>query len=245
MCGQRGFTSTGDFNWPRGVAVDPVTGDYWIADTKQSDLQILEPLSDGCTGRGRVRQGGDGGRATSTTRTRSPSAAATPGSPTPRTTGSSPGTWPPAPRTRAPAARPAPTAPRGRHRTFSTPAGIAVDPTTGNVFVADSGNEPGGRAERQRRAGDRGGPAPSPGSPTPTGWPPTAPTWRWPRAPIRAAWWFSTSPTEAWLRPSPASPTPPAGDDLYDPQNVAFGPNGDLYIADTYNDRILEYSLSS
>ena len=50
VCGQRGFTSTGDFNWPRGVAVDPVTGDYWIADTKQSDLQILEPLSDGCTG---------------------------------------------------------------------------------------------------------------------------------------------------------------------------------------------------
>ena len=50
VCGQRGFTSTGDFNWPRGVAVDPVTGDYWIADTKQSDLQILEPLSQGCAG---------------------------------------------------------------------------------------------------------------------------------------------------------------------------------------------------
>jgi len=32
---------------------------------------------------------------------------------------------------------------------------------------------------------------------------------------------------------------------LYDPENVAFGPNGDLYIADTYNDRILGYSLSS
>ena len=44
VCGQRGFTSTGDFNWPRGVAVDPVTGDYWIADTKQSDLQILDPI---------------------------------------------------------------------------------------------------------------------------------------------------------------------------------------------------------
>ena len=41
ICGQRGFTSTGDFNWPRGVAVDPATGNYWIADTKQSDLQIL------------------------------------------------------------------------------------------------------------------------------------------------------------------------------------------------------------
>jgi sugar lactone lactonase YvrE len=32
--------------------------------------------------------------------------------------------------------------------------------------------------------------------------------------------------------------------DLYNPENVAFGPNGNLYIADTYNDRILAYSLS-
>ena len=28
-------------NWPRGVAVDPVSGDRWVADTKQSRLQIL------------------------------------------------------------------------------------------------------------------------------------------------------------------------------------------------------------
>ncbi len=60
MCGQRGFTSVGDFNWPRGVAVDPVTGDYWIADTKQSDIQILQPVSTpalaGCTPAGYVTQ---------------------------------------------------------------------------------------------------------------------------------------------------------------------------------------------
>ncbi len=28
-------------NWPRGVAVDPATGDRWVADTKQSRLQIF------------------------------------------------------------------------------------------------------------------------------------------------------------------------------------------------------------
>ncbi len=53
-CGQRGFTSTGDFNWPRGIAFDPATGNYWIADTKQSDLQILQPITSpnfsGCNG---------------------------------------------------------------------------------------------------------------------------------------------------------------------------------------------------
>ena len=31
---------------------------------------------------------------------------------------------------------------------------------------------------------------------------------------------------------------------LLNPENVAFGPNGNLYIADTYNDRILVYTLS-
>ena len=60
VCGQRGFSDVGDFNWPRGVAVDPATGDYWVADTKQSDIQILQPIASpamaGCNSVGYVTQ---------------------------------------------------------------------------------------------------------------------------------------------------------------------------------------------
>lgn len=42
-CGQRAAegTALGQFNWPRGIAVDPATGNLWIADTKQHQLQVL------------------------------------------------------------------------------------------------------------------------------------------------------------------------------------------------------------
>jgi DNA-binding beta-propeller fold protein YncE len=45
-CGQRGW-SPGSFNWPRGIAIDASTGDLWVADTKQSDLQVIHT---DCTG---------------------------------------------------------------------------------------------------------------------------------------------------------------------------------------------------
>ena len=32
---------------------------------------------------------------------------------------------------------------------------------------------------------------------------------------------------------------------LDDPENVTFGPGGNLYIADTYNDRILVYTITT
>ena len=41
-CGERGW-DPGEFNWPRGLAVDDATGDVWLADTKQSRLQIVRP----------------------------------------------------------------------------------------------------------------------------------------------------------------------------------------------------------
>ncbi|MCW2764499.1 MAG: hypothetical protein JWO11_458 [Nocardioides sp.] len=48
-CGERAAEGTqlGQFNWPRGIAVDPANGNLWIADTKQHQLQVLTP---NCTG---------------------------------------------------------------------------------------------------------------------------------------------------------------------------------------------------
>jgi DNA-binding beta-propeller fold protein YncE len=40
-CGHRG-DGNGSFNWPRGVAVDPATGQYWIANTRQNNIQIID-----------------------------------------------------------------------------------------------------------------------------------------------------------------------------------------------------------
>src|SRR5205085_1744700 len=41
-CGVRG-SATGQFNWPRGVAVDQATGEIWVANTKQYNLHIIKP----------------------------------------------------------------------------------------------------------------------------------------------------------------------------------------------------------
>jgi sugar lactone lactonase YvrE len=47
-CGSRGDTPT-SFNWPRGIAFDTATGRIWVADTKQSRLQIIQNPFDACT----------------------------------------------------------------------------------------------------------------------------------------------------------------------------------------------------
>jgi DNA-binding beta-propeller fold protein YncE len=41
-CGKRG-SAAGEFNWPRGVAVDQATGEIWVANTKQYNLHIIRP----------------------------------------------------------------------------------------------------------------------------------------------------------------------------------------------------------
>jgi len=246
LCGQRGFTSAGDFNWPRGVAVDPVTGDYWIADTKQSDIQILEPVADGCTGLAKFGKVGTalgdddypysiaigGGYAwiadTKNNRIESWNTATCTkdagscGATSAYSTGAS-----------------------------STPAGIAVDPTTGNVFVALSGKTYDEVLELSVSAG------------TVTG---VVRTFTGLTAPYGVAANGTylavaerSDPGQVVLQNE--SDGTVAGDvcsgtgsacpgitsgptTLYNPENVAFSPGGDLYIADTYNDRVLEYALS-
>lgn len=44
-CGTRADegAALGEFNWPRGLAIDPVTGEIWVADTKQHRVQIIRP----------------------------------------------------------------------------------------------------------------------------------------------------------------------------------------------------------
>ncbi len=244
VCGQRGFTSTGDFNWPRGVAVDPVTGDYWIADTKQSDLQILEPLSDGCTG---VAEFGTEGTAAGYLDYPYSIAIGGGYAWVADTKNDRIESWNVATCT-ADAGKCLVTSSYGTKGSgtgqFSTPAGIAVDPTTGNVFVADSGN--GRVVELSVHAGSV------------TGVVQTFTGLTDPYGVAANGTYVAVAESEVGgpvlvLNESDGSVAATitgvadttSGDGLYDPQDVAFGPNGDLYIADTFNDRILEYSLSS
>lgn len=41
-CGERGRFSGGD-NWPRGLGIDYKTGDVWVADTKDSRINVIDP----------------------------------------------------------------------------------------------------------------------------------------------------------------------------------------------------------
>ena len=128
---------------------------------------------------------------------------------------------------------------------FSTPAGIAVDPTTGNVFVADSAN--GRVVELSVHSGSVTGVVQTfTGLTVPYG---VAANGTY----LAVAERSDPGQVVVLNEPSGIAGVTITGSDvtgggpttLYNPENVAFGPNGDLYIADTYNDRILAYSLSS
>ena len=244
VCGQRGFNDVGDFNWPRGVAVDPVTGDYWIADTKQSDIQILQPITSpvmsGCNSVGYVTQTlgvglGDvdypdsiaiaGGYAwvadTRNNRIDSWDVATQAPVNTFGTVGSGP-------------------------NQFQSPTSVTVDPTTGDVFVADSGNN------RVVELSVSNGSVVSTVATYTTGI----------SDPYGAAsngagllavanrnnnqvLVLNESDSSVFATIDGSDVTGGGPTALFDPENVVFGPGGNLYIADTYNDRILVYTIST
>jgi len=51
ICGKRG-SNVGQYNWPRGQAVDPATGQIWVANTKQYNIHIINPATCGGAGNG-------------------------------------------------------------------------------------------------------------------------------------------------------------------------------------------------
>jgi DNA-binding beta-propeller fold protein YncE len=247
FCGQRGFTDTGDFNWPRGVAVDPTTGNYWVADTKQSDIQVLPPNASppsmpGC---------GAGTFVTQTLGTAPgdvdyPDSIAIAGGYAwvADTKNNRIDSWNVS--TKAAVANYG-TLGAGNGQ-FKTPTGIAVDPTTGDVFVADSGNNR--VVELSVTAGHVNGS----GNPVATftdnfvqpygvasnghGLVAVAD-----RGNNRVVVLNEDGTVAATINGNDVTGGGPTV--LFHPENVAFAPNGNLDIADTYNDRILSYTLST
>jgi DNA-binding beta-propeller fold protein YncE len=219
-CGQRGFTSTGDFNWPRGLAIDPATGQMWIADTKQSDIQILQadctPVAKfGTQGSGLsqlnwpysivIRQSDGTAWIADTINNRVLSYSVA---------------------TRAPISS---------FGGLNQPGAVAVAPGTGHIFVADTKNnrvlelsDTGGSAITLVRALTDGFNKPLGVAVDASGLIYVADSGN-SRVVI-----LNTDGTEAAV----------IKNGFKKPEDVSIDAGGNLYVSDTYNDRVLEYSIA-
>jgi DNA-binding beta-propeller fold protein YncE len=226
-CGLRGFMGVGQFNWPRGLAVDPGTGEIWVADTKQSDIQILNP---DCSP---VAKFGKAGPALGNLNW-----------PMSLAIRSSDGTvWVADSKNNrvdvfslsAPYTALATFGSLGSGTgQFHNPQGIAIDPTTGNILVADANNNR--VVELSAGSGATGisvvamftdrFKSPAGVAVDGSGNIAVADTGHSQvkgLSPAGAAEWTLTGPTSGTFN---------------QPMAVAYGPNGDLYVSDTINDVI-------
>ena len=238
MCGQRGFTSTGDFNWPRGVAVDPATGNYWIADTKQSDLQVLQPLASGCNG---LAEFGVVGTALGDDNYPYSIAIGNGYAWIADTRNNRVESWNVSTE-RAVSFYGTKGAGTGQ---FSTPAGVGIDPVSGNLFVADSVNKRvvelavnNGNVTSTVATFTDGFNLPYGVASNGAGLLAVAD-----RDNNRVVIINESDGSQAAVITG-SDVTGGGPTKLFNPENVAFGPDGKLYIADTYNDRILVYTLT-
>jgi DNA-binding beta-propeller fold protein YncE len=229
-CGERG-SKLGQFNWPRGVAVDPSTGQVWVADTKQYRMQVVAPSN--CDGIAKFGTKGTAidqfnwvdavairssdGRAVIADTKNDRIAVYDVSSETPLAVYGEAGST------------------DGR---FESPAGIAVDPRDGTVLVADTGND-----RVVRLSVTSGGVV---------GWVATysAGLTQPEGVAVDSSGRIYVADTGAnrvvVLSSAGAVLGTFTGPTALDqPAAVAVAPNGDVYVADTYNDRIQVFRWGS
>jgi DNA-binding beta-propeller fold protein YncE len=225
-CGVRG-SNVGQFNWPRGQAVDLATGNIWVANTKQYNIHVINPTT--CGGAGANSKFGTFG------------------------TGVGQFNWPYDIAIRQ-SDRIAFIADTNNHRivtydvatrtyisTFGTqgigtgqfkfPSAVDIDPANGHLLVADSGNN------RIVELSDTGGKNLQVTNTFTGGF--TGPDGV--AADANGDIYVADTGNNRVVILSPAgsvleSFSGPTG--LNHPEAIAVAPNGEIYVADTYNDRV-------
>ena len=217
-CGLRAEgTAIPGYNWPRGVAVDPATGNLWTLDTKQYRVEILSPT---CKG---IKAFGTHGTATDQFN------------------------WPYAIAIRASdevawiadtwnnrivsynVSTMQPIAISAAH-SFNKPGGIAIDPANGNVLVADSGNN------RIEELTDTHGANPTKLRLF------TSPQFNDPQGVAADAagniYVANTGANDVLVFSSTGTLLTTITDGFDDPGQIAVDPSGNIYVSDTLNDVI-------
>jgi DNA-binding beta-propeller fold protein YncE len=225
-CGRRGWEN-GSFNWPRGVAVDPATGNIWVADTKQSKVQVFSadcdfvakmPPTTGSTDRfnwpyaiaARPSDGTMWLADTKSNRIKVYDAASRDLITTFGTRGTGVGQ-------------------------FNQPRGVAIDPVSGNVLVADANNNRIVELSATHGAATISWEGSRAGFKRPSGI----------ARDVHGRTYVADSlndrvivlDADDWTRT-----TAILEDGFSQPEQVAIGPDGRIYVSDTYHDRIVIYA---
>jgi DNA-binding beta-propeller fold protein YncE len=237
-CGKRGW-QPGAFNWPRGLAVDPATGRLWVADTKQSDVQIFDA---NCSFLQKMPA-----TTTSADKFNYPYAVAMRAADHTAWVADTKNNRLKVYDTNTPT----PSSPPTLLRTyglkgngigqFNSPQGVAVDPVSGHILVADANNNrivelsatPGADSITWLRS-RRGFTKPAAIARDDAG--------RTFVADSGANRVVILGPGADWNKTADMLGTL---DEMSRPEQVAVGPDGRIYVSDTYNDRILVYRYTT